>query len=194
MLEYDNTAFNYFAITLLSFYILPGTYYAVMEALRAFELVKDKSSLTARTDSELLKVKKIRENNTGSKRLKRWPYVTNLIFLIPSVLCFCYLAHSVSTQGEMARFDPFAILGVEQNAEEKEIKKAYRRMSLKYHPDKNVGDKSAEEMFMKIAKAYEALTDETSKENYEKFGNPDGKQSLEVSIGLPKIILDNPKV
>lgn len=47
---------------------------------------------------------------------------------------------------------------------------------------------------MKIAKAYEALTDETSKENYEKYGNPDGKQSLEVSIGLPKIILDNPKV
>jgi translocation protein SEC63 len=65
---------------------------------------------------------------------------------------------------------------------------------LKYHPDKNIGDKSAEEMFMKIAKAYEALTDEASKENYEKYGNPDGKQSLEVSIGLPRVILDNPKV
>lgn len=47
---------------------------------------------------------------------------------------------------------------------------------------------------MKIAKAYEALTDEAAKENYEKYGNPDGKQALEVSIGLPSIILDNPKV
>ena len=49
-------------------------------------------------------------------------------------------------------------------------------------------------MFMKIAKAYEALTDESARENYEKYGNPDGKQALEVSIGLPRVILDNPKV
>lgn len=47
---------------------------------------------------------------------------------------------------------------------------------------------------MKIAKAYEALTDEAARENYEKFGNPDGKQALEVSIGLPTWILENPKV
>ncbi len=45
-----------------------------------------------------------------------------------------------------------------------------------------------------MAKAYEALTDEVSKENYLKYGNPDGKQSLEVSIGLPRFLLDNPKV
>ena len=43
---------------------------------------------------------------------------------------------------------------------------------------------------MLIAKAYEALTDETAKANWEKFGNPDGKQSLEVSIGLPTFLLD----
>ena len=49
-------------------------------------------------------------------------------------------------------------------------------------------------MDKKIKRAYEALTDETSKKNYEEFGNPDGKQSLEVSIGLPKLLLDNPKV
>ena len=42
--------------------------------------------------------------------------------------------------------------------------------------DENQGDKNAEDMFMKVAKAYEALTDETSKENYEKFGNPDGNR------------------
>lgn len=194
MLEYDNTAFNYFAITLLSFYLVPGLYYAVMEVLRAMQIVKDDVSTSARTSAERQKASKIKDNSTGAKRLRKWPFMANLCLLIPTLLCFMYLVYSVRDNAEMARFDPFQILGIEQNAAEKEIKKAYRKMSLQYHPDKNQGDKNAEDMFMKVAKAYEALTDETSKENYEKFGNPDGKQSLEVSIGLPKIILDNPKV
>jgi len=61
---------------------------------------------------------------------------------------------------------------------------------LEWHPDKNKGNPIAEQMFMKIAKAYEALTDEKAKANYEKFGNPDGKQALEVSIGLPTFMLE----
>jgi len=68
--------------------------------------------------------------------------------------------------------------------------RAYRNMSLKFHPDKNPGNKLAENMFMNIAKAYEALTDPVAKENYRLYGNPDGKQSLEVSIGLPTFLLD----
>ena len=61
---------------------------------------------------------------------------------------------------ELASFDPFKILGVDPRAEDKDIRKAYRKLSLEYHPDKNQGNKLAEEMFMKVAKAYEALTDE----------------------------------
>jgi len=79
---------------------------------------------------------------------------------------------------------------VDPNAEDKEIRKAYRKLSLEYHPDKNQGNKLAEEMFMKVAKAYEALTDEEAKKNWLEYGNPDGKQSLEVSIGLPTFLLD----
>ena len=63
-------------------------------------------------------------------------------------------------------------------------------MSLKWHPDKNPNNPAAEAKFMMVAKAYEALTDPVAKENFEKFGNPDGKQSLEVSIGLPSWLLD----
>jgi len=81
-------------------------------------------------------------------------------------------------------------LGVASNAEDKEIRKAYRKLSLEYHPDKNPGNKIAEEMFMKVAKAYEALTDDEAKRNWLEYGNPDGKQSLEVSIGLPTFLLD----
>ena len=91
-------------------------------------------------------------------------------------MLFVYLIRLVIADGHVQAFDPYSILGVDQGAAMGDIKKAYRKLSLIYHPDKNTGNKVAEEMFMKIAKAYEALTDETSKENYEKYGNPDGKQ------------------
>ena len=107
---------------------------------------------------------------------------------------FVYLITLVRNDGEVSTFDPFQILGIEQGAIVKDIKKAYRQLSLKYHPDRNIGSKVAEEMFMKVTKAYEALTDPNSKRNWETYGNPDGKQSLEVSIGLPSIVLNHPKV
>mmetsp|Transcript_14951 Transcript_14951/g.51705 ORF Transcript_14951/g.51705 Transcript_14951/m.51705 type:complete len:565 (-) Transcript_14951:438-2132(-) len=100
------------------------------------------------------------------------------------------LIRALTFDAELASFDPFKILGVDPNAEDKEIRKAYRKLSLEYHPDKNQGNKLAEEMFMKVAKAYEALTDEEAKKNWLEYGNPDGKQSLEVSIGLPTFLLD----
>lgn len=92
--------------------------------------------------------------------------------------------------GQVNSFDPFQILEIDHGSDIKFIKKAYRNLSLKYHPDKNPGNRAAEAKFMMVAKAYEALTDPIAKENYEKYGNPDGKQSLEVSIGLPEFFLD----
>jgi translocation protein SEC63 len=93
--------------------------------------------------------------------------------------------------GEVNTFDPFAILGIDSGSDTKVIKKAYRKLSLMYHPDKNPNDRVAAAKFMMVAKAYEALTDEVAKENFEKFGNPDGKQSLQVSIGLPAFLLES---
>jgi translocation protein SEC63 len=193
MLEYDNSAFYYFALTLLAIYIIPGTWFAVSEFVLAF-VSSGEVGAKARTKSEAQKAATLKKKTTGFARLNTTAYLTNLAFLIVSWVCFLFLMNLVINDGEVSTFDPYTILGIAQGAGVAEIKKAYRKLSLKYHPDKNIGDKVAEEMFMRIAKAYEALTDETSKENYEKFGNPDGKQALEVSIGLPKIILENPKV
>uniref|UniRef100_A0A8B9K1N4 SEC63 homolog, protein translocation regulator n=1 Tax=Astyanax mexicanus TaxID=7994 RepID=A0A8B9K1N4_ASTMX len=67
-----------------------------------------------------------------------------------------------------------------------EIKKQYRVLSLKYHPDKG-GD---EAMFMKIAKAYSALTNEESRKNWETYGNPDGPRVTSFGIALPAWIVD----
>ncbi len=68
-----------------------------------------------------------------------------------------------------------------------EIKKQYRKLSKVYHPDKQGGN---QEMFMKIAKAYEALTDDVSRENWEKYGNPDGPQAATFGIALPSWIVE----
>ena len=124
------------------------------------------------------------------KELQQRSFLINLAITVTLTLLFVYLAVSVSNESEINSFDPFTILEIDSNADNKAIKKAYRKLSLLYHPDKNPGDRAAEAKFMMVSKAYEALTDETARENWEKFGNPDGKQSLEVSIGLPSFLLE----
>jgi curved DNA-binding protein CbpA len=66
--------------------------------------------------------------------------------------------------------DYYEILGVSKNATEQEIKKAYRKLALKYHPDKHKGDKEAETKFKEINKAYETLSDQQKRSNYDRFG------------------------
>jgi len=67
--------------------------------------------------------------------------------------------------------DYYEILGVAKNATGPEIKKAYRKMAIKFHPDKNPGDKEAEEKFKKAAEAYEVLSDPDKKSRYDQFGH-----------------------
>ena len=67
--------------------------------------------------------------------------------------------------------DYYKILDISQEANEEEIKKAYRKQALKYHPDKNKGDKKAEENFKKISEAYGVLSDPEKKNNYDTYGD-----------------------
>jgi len=67
--------------------------------------------------------------------------------------------------------DYYEILGISKSATPAEIKKAYRKMAIKYHPDKNPGDKAAEENFKKAAEAYEVLSDENKKARYDQYGH-----------------------
>lgn len=71
----------------------------------------------------------------------------------------------------MSKRDYYDVLGVGRNASPEEIKKAYRQMAIKYHPDKNPGDKAAEEKFKEAAEAYEVLSDAQKKQRYDQFGH-----------------------
>lgn len=78
---------------------------------------------------------------------------------------------------------------MEPDATEREIRKQFKRLSLKKHPDKNPDDPLAAQDFIRLTKAYKVLTDDVSRENFRKYGNPDGPGSYSVAIAMPKFVL-----
>ena len=107
-------------------------------------------------------------------------------------------------------FDPYKILEVDVGATPEEIKKAYRSLSLKWHPDKNQ-EPEAHDKYINIAKAYDTLTgiefllkvkfnhflilinniDDETREKWEKYGNPDGPKGFTVGIALPSFLVES---
>jgi translocation protein SEC63 len=137
---------------------------------------------------------KQRLNNLIKKKSNK----QNLVFYI-GLLCFLILAFSIcykkilETQSKVKSFDPYEILEISNTATVQEIRKAYKKLAIKYHPDKNINNLQAKAKFMLISKAYESLTNEEAKKNYEMYGNPDGPGSMRFSIGLPSAFILNKK-
>ena len=191
MLEYDNSAFYYFSVSLCALYVVPVTFLSLRRILYGVFLkdrLLDKSHV--RCERELRKLKQLQAEKTAFRNVFSMPFVLNLLVLVAVWYGLVRMAMLLKDDSEIKSFDPFAILGISTGVSEREIKRAYRKMSLLYHPDKNQGDAVAEQKFMLVAKAYEALTDDVAKANYEKFGNPDGRQAMQLSIGLPTFLLD----
>ncbi|GBE60644.1 domain containing protein [Babesia ovata] len=101
-----------------------------------------------------------------------------------------YLIKGIDTSQNIKTFDPFAFLGVPLGASKKEIQKAYRHMSLRYHPDRNPNDPEAAAHFILVTKAYKTLTNDKFRQNYERYGNPDGPGMMKIGIGLPRFLVD----
>ena len=132
--------------------------------------------------------KKLKKLDKKTKKKSPLFYIIILIILSISFI-FCYKKIQ-ETQKNIKSFNPYEILNISPSSEIKEIKKAYKKLALKYHPDKNPNNLQSKAMFMLITKAYNSLTDEESKKNYELYGNPDGPSSMRLSIGLPSFVLD----
>jgi molecular chaperone DnaJ len=87
---------------------------------------------------------------------------------------------------QMAKRDYYEVLGVGRNATADEIKKSYRKVAMQYHPDRNPGDKSAEEKFKEAAEAYEVLSDQDKRAQYDRFGHA-GVKGASGSQGGPNM-------
>ncbi len=70
----------------------------------------------------------------------------------------------------MAKRDYYEVLGLQKDAAKDDIKRAYRKLAIQYHPDKNPGDKNAEEKFKEATEAYEVLGDDQKRQAYDQFG------------------------
>lgn len=192
MLEYDNSAFYYFGISVSVIYLLPSLYYSGKRILFGCVLTDHvllEASKDVRCEREMRKMRQLHAEKTKLSNIFTFAFLLNLLISLCAIVALVGMVNAVKDDGEIKTFDPFDILGISAEATEREVKKAYRKQSLMYHPDKNLDDAVAEGKFMMIAKAYEALTNEVAKENYKKYGNPDGRQALELSIGLPSFLL-----
>ncbi|XP_062078824.1 dnaJ protein ERDJ2A-like [Humulus lupulus] len=124
------------------------------------------------------------------KKISSISTCSNLTILLLWIVMIMLIYYIKNMSNEIQVFEPFTILGLEPGVSDSDIKKAYRRLSIQYHPDKNP-DPEAHKYFVEyISKAYQALTDPTSRENYEKYGHPDGRQGFQMGIALPQFLLD----
>ncbi|CAH0477927.1 unnamed protein product [Peronospora belbahrii] len=121
---------------------------------------------------------------TSPKNLRSRGFALHLALLAIAcgLLWRCLSAlQSVDTSGV---FDPYEILGISDSASSQQIKKAFRALGRKLHPDKNLHNPLATRQFARVTKAYEALTNPQSMENYRKYGHPDGHQSMLMDVAF----------
>lgn len=86
--------------------------------------------------------------------------------------------------------DLYGVLGLAKDCSQQDIKKAYRKLALKYHPDKNNGDESAADKFKEVTEAYSVLSDEEKRSNYDRYGSVDGSRSRGFPEGFSDIFED----
>ncbi|KAM0833226.1 hypothetical protein ACQ4PT_064394 [Festuca glaucescens] len=124
------------------------------------------------------------------KKISNFSTWSNLTILVLWIVVIFLVYYIKLSSREVQVFEPYSILGLEPGASESDIKKSYRRLSILYHPDKNPDPEAHTYFVESISKAYQALTDPTSRENYEKYGHPDGRQGFQMGIALPKFLLN----
>ncbi|KAM2318493.1 hypothetical protein ACFX1S_002080 [Malus domestica] len=179
--EENSVLFPIFILTIMALPLVP---YTITKLCRAAS--KKTKSIHCQC-SECARSGKYRKSIF--KRISNFSTWSNLTLILLWVIMIVLVYYIKNMSREIQVFEPFSILGLEPGASDSEIKKAYRRLSIQYHPDKNP-DPEAHNYFVEfISKAYQALMDPVSRENFEKYGHPDGRQGFQMGIALPQFLL-----
>ncbi|MQM14418.1 hypothetical protein Taro_047347 [Colocasia esculenta] len=180
--EENSALFPIFILTIMALPLVPYTVFKLFwAATKKTRSIHCKCSACARSGKYRKSIFKRISNISTCNNL------TLVLLWVVMVMLVFYIKHM---RREAQPFEPFSILGLEPGASDSEIKKAYRRLSIQYHPDKNP-DPEAHKYFVEfISKAYQALTDPVSRDNYEKYGHPDGRQGFQMGIALPQFLLN----
>ncbi|KAL2550576.1 DnaJ protein ERDJ2A [Forsythia ovata] len=180
--EENNSLFPIFILSMIALPLVPYT------ILKLFRAASKKTKCINCQCSDCARSGKYRKSVL--KRITSVSTCGNLTLVLLWVIMVILVYYIKHMNSENQVFEPFSILGLESGASDSEIKKAYRRLSILYHPDKNP-DPAAHKYFVEsISKAYQALTDPISRENYEKYGHPDGRQGFQMGIALPQFLLN----
>ncbi|KAF8603419.1 hypothetical protein BDV93DRAFT_544628 [Ceratobasidium sp. AG-I] len=183
--NYEGGLASYFILTFLSIVLVPLT-------------------LSFRSSSGSRKVAtcKCPECTQKDERLKKSGGMSPLKFgaklwiTIALWATFGFVAYQAATaKSDTKVYNPFEILGIRAGSSEKDIKRHFKRLSVKFHPDKvklavNQTMESVSSHFVELTKAYKSLTDETVRQNLEQYGHPDGKQEFSVGIAIPHWIVE----
>uniref|UniRef100_A0A667XJV9 Translocation protein SEC63 homolog n=1 Tax=Myripristis murdjan TaxID=586833 RepID=A0A667XJV9_9TELE len=179
--QYDDSGntFFYFLTSFVGLIVIPATYYLWPRDQNA-EQLRLKSLRRVHGRCLWYRLRLMKSQQSIVPTLKK----AALLF---GWAVFLLLAYKVSKlDREYQEYNPYEVLNLDPGASLSEIKKQYRVLSLKFHPDKG-GDEAT---FMRIAKAYAALTNEQSRQNWEMYGNPDGPGATSFGIALPAWIVD----
>ena len=183
--QYDDSAFYTFGGTMLLCFILPLAWmvvkrFFVRNHFKDEEFKNCKCSICEEKIENLFLIKQKKAKN------KTFYF---MIILLGYLTYNCYFEIKANSNS-FKTFNPFEILEIEPDSSEQQIKKAYKRLALKYHPDRNPNNLQAKAKFILLTKAYESLTDETARKNFELYGNPDGPGSMRLAVGLPSFVLN----
>ncbi|KAK9665386.1 hypothetical protein RND81_14G109200 [Saponaria officinalis] len=180
--EENSSLFPIFVLTMMALPLVPYTIFKLCRAAKKkSKILHCQCAVCSRSG---------KYHKSLFKRISNFSTCSNLTLVLFWVIMGFLVYYIKNMSSELQVFEPFSILGLQPGASDSEIKKAYRRLSVQYHPDKNP-DPEANKYFVEyIAKAYQALTDPVSRENYEKYGHPDGRQGFQMGIALPQFLLN----
>ncbi|KAJ8902456.1 hypothetical protein NDN08_006861 [Rhodosorus marinus] len=188
---YDDASFYLFAMAMLSLVTVPWTIVKIWRLVKGRDQEEERENLRQHCGCRRCQEKAQAIAKQKKKSYNTWARPSNIFVFVSWILIILLLREIRKSPSFKAPFDPFEILEISKSASDKEIKGAYRRLSKLTHPDRNPNNPEAAERFMQITKAHQALTDAVGKENYQKYGNPDGPMRSSINLALPSVMEDH---